>query len=190
MCSSDLARKGGKGAPGMYRSTGYGIAHSPAGELAGADTILEKYQIKIQRVYLDAKEANLGLRSKMRNARLKIDTYAIEYGKDPTSVKRSEVIVALKEANTLQQKMHSTQKKAMEKIKVLNDKRDVEIQKALDKWLKKIENNQGEFDKYMKMLQTERGDEEGFDGERKRYNDDEFDRDAKHKRGGRKGHKD
>lgn len=158
-----FARKGG---PGGKKGDGrdmhdrgpriHSIAHTPAGKLAGIDTIMEKYQIKIQRVYLDAKEEKLGLKSKMRDTGLKLHAYAVDYKEDPKSVKRSKVVAELKEMNTLQKKMHSIQKNAMGKIKTLNDKRDAEISTALDKWLKKIETNQDEFEKFMNLFQQGR----------------------------------
>ena len=114
--------------------------------------ILEKYQVKIEKIFLDAKESRLALDSKRRDLFKNLDELADKYAKDKTVSK--DIVAATRDLHDVTVKIQAINKDAMEKIKLLNDQREKEFQASNDAWLVKLEKDPKEMDKYVQWLNS------------------------------------
>jgi hypothetical protein len=148
------------GGPGMH-GNGPGMMgeHEPGGWHRGMgfmnpdiEKIMESYRIKIQRVFLDTKEARINLDSKRKELFGKIKDLAARYQTDKSGKK--DILDATKEVNSIQDQIQGINEKAMEKIRALNEDRKKEINSAREKWLSKLGSDDQEFEKYVNAINS------------------------------------
>ncbi len=112
-----------------------------------ARTIIESYGIKIQKVFLDAREAKLKFMDKRRDLKQKLDALVVKYADDKTVSK--DIVSALRDMQVLQYQVQAINKEAMKKIQDLNDAREKELKTALDNWVNKLDKDSKELDKFV-----------------------------------------
>lgn len=132
--------------PGMVHG-GMGIL----GQLAGVDTINRKYQIKIQRVFLDAKQEALNYYDEQQQLREKLFDHTEDYENNPVKNKR-EIVTVLEKLNDNQKKMQAIQEGAMEKIRAIHQEQKKEIEKAVDAEIKKLSYDEDEMMKFVDLV--------------------------------------
>jgi hypothetical protein len=108
--------------------------------------ILENYRIKVQKVFLDAKQLKIELNMKRHELVEKIAGLARKYKTDKTAGK--DLVGATRELNTIQDQIMDINQDAMKKIAALNQDREREVKAARDTWLKKIDTDDNELAKY------------------------------------------
>lgn len=114
------------------------------------ENIAEAYKIKIEKVFLEAKESRLGLNSKRRALYAKLKELADRYPQDKSVSKA--IVATIKELNGIQRKVQEINEKAMDKIGALNREREKELQTANENWIRKIESDNKELEKYLEFL--------------------------------------
>jgi hypothetical protein len=114
--------------------------------------IAEAYKVKIERVFLDAKESRLGLDKKRRDLFIKLHDQAERYRTDKSASK--DIISAIKDLNGVQKQIMDINDKAMEKIQALSRDREKEFRAANEAWIKKIETDDKELAKYLDFVTT------------------------------------
>ncbi len=132
--------------PGMIHG-GMGIL----GQLAGVDTINRKYLVKIQRVFLDAKQEALNYYEEQLQLREKLFDLTRDYENNPAKNKR-EIVAVLEKINENQKKMQTIQEGAMEKIRALNSEHKKEIEKAVDAEIKRLSYDEDEMMKFVEIV--------------------------------------
>lgn len=126
------------------------------------ENIAEAYKIKIEKVFLEAKESRLGLNSKRRELYSNLKELAAKYPKDKSVSK--EIVSTIKELNGIQRKVQDINEKAMEKISALNREREKELRTANENWIKKIETDEKELAKYLEFIDSRHPGQPGQSG--------------------------
>jgi hypothetical protein len=103
-------------------------------KLSGIHPIMEKYNIQIQKVFLETKEKNLGLHTRLMELRDALVKLSADYSKD-SGKNGKEISKVLKEMVDVQNKIQANREAGMVSIKQLNDQRKKEIDAAIAKWL-------------------------------------------------------
>lgn len=112
--------------------------------------IVESYQIKVQKAFLDAKQAKINLDIKREDTVKKIRLSAKKYKTDKSAGK--DILSLTKELNNIQDQIMAINDDAMKKIQTLNQDREKEIKAAKDEWVKKIESDDKELEKYIDLI--------------------------------------
>jgi len=111
------------------------------------ETINESYQIKIQRVLLDAEEQSLKLKGRHIELDNKLKelsgSYAIDKPLESASLK--EIFSAVREIIDIQKELRVIRKDTMKKIQALNEEREEKVLSEENLWLDKIRNNEKEL---------------------------------------------
>lgn len=113
-------------------------------------TIAEKYRLKMEKTFLEAKETKLPLDAKRRELMQKLDKLAETYVNDQSVSK--DIVAVTKELKAIQEKIRGINQTAMEKIRLQNNEREKEMAAATDAWIKKIESNQEDMENYVKWV--------------------------------------
>jgi len=109
--------------------------------------IMDGYHLKMQKIFLEAKEARLKYDQQRRELLPKLDNAVEKYKTDKTDGK--EVVSILREFRSISDKIRTINNEAMKKIKDLNDQREIEINKAVDNWLKRMEGDEKELQRFV-----------------------------------------
>ncbi|UCB45585.1 MAG: hypothetical protein JSV25_15470 [Spirochaetota bacterium] len=121
------------------------------GQLAGIDEIHRKYQLEMQRVFLDAKQEALSFYEEQQDLREKFFDLINEY--EESSVKdRREISDLLKQVRENQKKIQVIQESSMEKINALHQEQKKEMEKALEIEINRLSANAEEMDKFIEMI--------------------------------------
>jgi hypothetical protein len=118
--------------------------------IPGMETIVENYRIKVQKVFLDAKQARIDLDIKRKEDINKIRLLAGKYKTDKSVGK--DILDVTKELNSIHDQIMIINQEAMKKIDQLNQDREKEIKTARDVWIKKIETDTQELEKYIDVI--------------------------------------
>lgn len=114
--------------------------------------IADSYRVKIEKVFIEAKESRMGLDKKRRDLFDKLKDQADKYRTDRKAAR--EIIVVIKEIDRIQKQIMDINDKAMEKIRLLNQDREKEFRAANDAWIKKIETDEKELAKYVDFIEN------------------------------------
>ena len=123
------------------------------GNLAGMDIIRQKYQIKIQRVFLDAKEQTLAYREEQRALLDRLFELCNDFDNDQAKNKK-EILGILEKLRNNRQNIDTIHETAMEKIKALHQEQKKEIEKALDEEMKKLRTDDKEMIKFIETVKN------------------------------------
>jgi hypothetical protein len=134
------------------------------GYLAGVDVIHEKYQIKIQRIFLDAKEQTLNYREEQRVLLTKLVELSGGYENDQIRFKK-EIIGILQKLRSNWSNIDAIHKTSMDKIKALHQEQKKEIEKALDDEMKKLGADDDEMNKFVGIMKQWQPNSRPFIGE-------------------------
>jgi hypothetical protein len=141
-----------RGNPAQYRRPGLrGGDLGVLGQIAGIDEIHRKYQLQIQRVFLDAKQEALGFYEKQQDLRDKFFDLVDKYKKGSLK-ERKEIIDVLKQLRENQNKIQVIQERSMEKINTLHQEQKKEMENALESEINKLSANAEEMDKFVEMI--------------------------------------
>ncbi len=125
-------------------------------KMAGLESIVEKYQIKIQRLHLDQKEANLNLHEQKRQLHKEIMDLSANYDADPAK-NGKEIADRLKKITTIEKSLTASRQKMMDQVQKLRAEEQKEIEVGVDKWISTLSANPAEMKKFAdhaKMMQT------------------------------------
>lgn len=125
------------------------------GQLAGIDTIHRKYQLKIQRVFLDAKQEALDYFEMQQDLRERLFDLTSDYESEPER-NRSEIIDLLEELMENQSTLQEIQERSMEKIQALHEQEKKEIEKAMDAEITKLREDREEMERFVEILRERR----------------------------------
>ena len=106
------------------------------GQLAGIDTIHRKFQLKIQRVFLDAKQEALDYFEAQQDLRKKLFDLTSDYESDPER-KRSEIIDLLEELRKNQGKLQEIQERSMKRSGPFTSRRE---RRSKRQWMPRLRN--------------------------------------------------
>ena len=112
--------------------------------------IIENYRLKIQKIFLDARQSKVGLDLKRRELYIKLSDLAEKYSSDKSVSK--EILSIVKDLNVIQNQIRDINQDAMKKIQALNEEREKEIETANDLWIKKLETDSRELEKYVNFI--------------------------------------
>jgi F0F1-type ATP synthase membrane subunit b/b' len=112
--------------------------------------IIEKYRIKIQKVFLDAKANRLELSTERKEISQNLMDLAEKYKTDKTVSKG--IVDSIKKLNLIHQKIQDLNQDAMKKIEALNLERRTEIKTAFEAWSIKLENDSREMERFVEWI--------------------------------------
>ncbi len=138
--------------PRMMMMGGYGMMGGYSN--TEMQTIAETYRIKIERVFLDAKESRVSLNAKRRDLYAKIMELSGQYPGEKSV--GQDIVKSIRELNGIQEQIRVINEKAMKRIQELNDQREKELRRANESWMKKIETDEKELERYVGFLNDRR----------------------------------
>jgi hypothetical protein len=121
------------------------------GQLAGVDVIRQKYQIRIQRVFLDAKEKTIDYREKQRILLDRLFELSRGYEADQLNSK-TDIIEILEKIRDNRRNIDAVHEASMDRIRALHEEQKKEIERALDAEMKKLSTDNEEMEKFMGMV--------------------------------------
>jgi hypothetical protein len=122
-------------------------------KLSGIHPIMEKYNLQIQKVFLETKEKNLDLHTRLMELRDALVKLSADYSKDPGK-NGKEISKVLKEMVDIQAKIQDNREAGMEKIKALNDQRKKETDAAIAKWLNTVGSDPAKMQELVDAVNT------------------------------------
>jgi hypothetical protein len=121
------------------------------GQLAGVDLIRQKYQIKIQRVFLDAKEKTIDYREKQRALLDRLFELCSGYQTGQPD-RNTEIIEILERIRDNRRNIDAVHETSMDRIRALHEEQKKEIERALDAEMKKLSTDNAEMEKFVSMV--------------------------------------
>ncbi len=140
--------------PGMHQGPGGMHEDMMGGEygilirMAGLDTLKEKYDIQMQRIMLDSKEASLDLKAKKQSLRKEVSDLSDKYDTDPAKV-GPQISKLLEELAAIENKMADLRQEAMDKIHKLHQDEQKELRKGIQDWMKTLSKDPAEMKKFV-----------------------------------------
>ena len=122
--------------------------------LAGAEEITIKYQAEMKKIFLDAKRETVDLVAKRGELMIQLRKYA-EAHNAGNDVSARDVAKTLRELSDIENKIEENRKKAMDQIARLNQRRERELNNAVNNWIRQIERDPEEFNRLMNTIKEE-----------------------------------